>query len=207
MKREAAVTNEAEGVESDDEFGPMPISAPLMKKARQLPFEANYLMALPSATQYESSYMHRAVVTHVTCSPRTHYLLTGSLDGHVKLWRKMGQQNGVEFIKHFQAHIGPIHSLELSPDGNRAVSTGKDKTIKFFEVLSFDMSSMVSLSFVPTAACWISNDKVAVADAESPLISIYSSDGELVSTGELNFHTSPVRYVIIIACDSPSCQL
>lgn len=43
-----------------------------------------------------------------TCSSirilRTHFLITASIDGHVKFWKK--QEQGVEFVKHFRAHLG-----------------------------------------------------------------------------------------------------
>ena len=38
----------------------------------------------------------------LTC--RTDFLVTASTDGHVKFWKK--QEQGVEFVKHFRAHLG-----------------------------------------------------------------------------------------------------
>lgn len=35
---------------------------------------------------------------------RTDFLVTASVDGHVKFWKK--QEQGVEFVKHFRAHLG-----------------------------------------------------------------------------------------------------
>jgi peptidylprolyl isomerase domain and WD repeat-containing protein 1 len=58
--------------------------------------------------------MHRDIVSHVwmTC---TNYLITGSVDGHIKFWKK--QPEGIEFVKHFRAHLGmyfiPINVLEF----------------------------------------------------------------------------------------------
>jgi peptidylprolyl isomerase domain and WD repeat-containing protein 1 len=52
---------------------------------------------------YERSYMHRDVITH-TVSTRTDFLVTASADGHVKFWKK--KEQGVEFVKHFRAHLG-----------------------------------------------------------------------------------------------------
>jgi peptidylprolyl isomerase domain and WD repeat-containing protein 1 len=54
---------------------------------------------------YEMSYMHRDIVTHVAVSA-TSYIITGSIDGHVKFWKK--QPEGIEFVKHFRAHMGMI---------------------------------------------------------------------------------------------------
>ena len=35
---------------------------------------------------------------------RTDFVVTGSQDGHVKFWKK--QVEGIEFVKHFRAHLG-----------------------------------------------------------------------------------------------------
>ena len=71
---------------------------------------------------YEKSYMHRDIITHTVCtrlagplacgrwwqaglvSCRTDFIITASSDGHVKFWKK--QEQGVEFVKHFRAHLG-----------------------------------------------------------------------------------------------------
>jgi peptidylprolyl isomerase domain and WD repeat-containing protein 1 len=90
--------------DSDDDFGPMPAAEeekgleeadqPQKKKARTLKFEAVYMDELPSADFYEHSFMHRDVVTHIACSKATEFVITGSQDGHVKFWKKMG--DGIE---------------------------------------------------------------------------------------------------------------
>lgn len=35
---------------------------------------------------------------------RSEFIVTASCDGHVKFWKK--QEEGVEFVKHFRAHLG-----------------------------------------------------------------------------------------------------
>ena len=37
---------------------------------------------------------------------RTEFLVTASCDGHIKFWKK--QDEGVEFVKHFKAHMGEM---------------------------------------------------------------------------------------------------
>jgi hypothetical protein len=32
------------------------------------------------------------------------FIITASVDGHVKFWKK--QEEGIEFVKHFRAHLG-----------------------------------------------------------------------------------------------------
>ena len=74
-----------------------------------LEFEAAHLDGLPSAQMYERSYMHRDTVTHVEVAQAAEFIITGSTDGHVKFWKK--RQRGVEFAKHFRAHLGPIQGV------------------------------------------------------------------------------------------------
>ena len=47
--------------------------------------------------------MHRDTLSHVAVT-QTNYIVTGSVDGHVKFWKK--QPEGIEFVKHFRAHLG-----------------------------------------------------------------------------------------------------
>ena len=49
-----------------------------------------------------------AVVTDVMLchTSRTDFIITASVDGHVKFWKK--QEEGIEFVKHFRAHLGIV---------------------------------------------------------------------------------------------------
>ena len=79
-----------------------------------LHFESAHLDSLPSAQMYEKSYMHRDTVTHIVVAQAAEFIITGSVDGHLKFWKK--RQKGVEFAKHFRAHLGPITgSLLVQP--------------------------------------------------------------------------------------------
>ncbi|KAH8044780.1 peptidyl-prolyl cis-trans isomerase [Aureococcus anophagefferens] len=73
-----------------------------------------YLDSLPCATQYESSYMHRDVVSHAVVANRTAFLATASEDGHVKFWKKM--QEGIEFVKHYHAPRRPVLEYWRAPE-------------------------------------------------------------------------------------------
>lgn len=196
QKKDLTVSHEDSDEDSDDDFGPKPITSDEIvggqntsaavhvskkRKIRTLPFEKLFLNNLPSSVQYERSFMHRDVVTHIVVSKATEFIITGSVDGHVKFWKKM--PTNIEFVKHFQAHLGAIHAFQLSPDELRLVTTSADKMIKFFEVLSFDMANMISTSFTPGSACWLTTgstsarSRVAVADVNSGCIRIYLSEG------------------------------
>lgn len=194
--------------ESDDDFGPRPIplEQPIpfndledgqKNKRRRMNSEWNdfYLQQLPKAEYYEHSYMHRDIVTHIVVSKATEFVITGSCDGHVKFWKKMSR--GIEFVKHYQAHLGSIHSMVLSSDEKQLVTTSSDRMIKFFEIVGFDMSNMISVDYVPFAAVWLSSlttlsDRVGISDKNSNKIRIYKATGNSEPLHEVSIHSSPV---------------
>eukprot|EP01090_Pellita_catalonica_P011328 TRINITY_DN2292_c0_g2_i1.p1 TRINITY_DN2292_c0_g2~~TRINITY_DN2292_c0_g2_i1.p1 ORF type:complete len:283 (+),score=18.65 TRINITY_DN2292_c0_g2_i1:62-850(+) len=173
-----------------------------MKRARTLRFEKQYLSKLPCAEMYERSYMHRDVLTHTAVSKKD-YIVTGSVDGHIKFWKKTPV--GIEFVKHFRAHLGSIHGFALSHDGDHLATTSSDKHLKIFDVASFDMINMIELSFEPGTCEWIfrkSSGKflIACADLNSPTIHLYSRNPEMVddkpvASATISLHTSPVKII------------
>lgn len=74
-------------------------------------FSTVYLNNLPQSDFYEHSYMHRDVVSYVATSKATEFIITASNDGHVKFWKKMVET--IEFVKHYQAHLGWTQSIFL----------------------------------------------------------------------------------------------
>ena len=66
---------------------------------------------------------------------RTEFLITTSVDGHVKFWKK--QEQGIEFVKHYRAHLGVVVGVSASTDGQWFASAGDDGTLKVFDVVNF----------------------------------------------------------------------
>ena len=66
---------------------------------------------------------------------RTDFVVTGSCDGHVKFWKK--NEEGIEFVKHFRAHLGRIEGLTNSVDGLLLATSADDKSLKIFDVVNF----------------------------------------------------------------------
>lgn len=99
---------------------------------------------------------------------RTDFLITTSIDGHLKFWKK--QDTGIEFVKHYRAHLAPIVGVSASDDGQLFASIAEDGTAKVFDVINFggyrlyscepplmkeiDMINMIKLGFTPHACCW-----------------------------------------------------
>ncbi|KAL1990507.1 hypothetical protein VTN49DRAFT_6346 [Thermomyces lanuginosus] len=183
---------------SDDDFGPaLPAPDASKRKKRKLAFEKVYVKALPASTRYSKSLMHRDQLSYVTMTPQTDFLITSSIDGVVKFWKKMAVS--VEFVKEFRAHAGEITSTSVSADGRSFATAGDDQTVKIFDVITFDLLAMLSLDFTPRCVCWIhrrgaSMPLLAVSDQSSNKIVIYDGRGE--NTQPLhtltNIHRRPI---------------
>ena len=104
-----------------------------------LAHEKAYLDRLPSSTRYTKSFMHRDTLAYVTVTPFTDFIITTSVDGVVKFWKK--EAVGIEFVKQYRGHLGPVTSVSVSADGLIFVSASSDKTIKIFDVINFGMSN------------------------------------------------------------------
>lgn len=91
--------------------------------------------ALPQSPRYSKSLMHKDQLSFVTLTPFTDFFITTSIDGVVKFWKKMAV--GVEFVKEFRAHVGEVRSTSVSADGRSFATTGTDKTVKIFDVITF----------------------------------------------------------------------
>ncbi|EDW32896.1 GL10223 [Drosophila persimilis] len=193
---EPAGENDADG-EDSTWIGPMPSeqSAVPAKKKKVLPYEHIFLENLPNAESYERSYMHRDVISHLVCT-KTDFVVTASLDGHIKFWKK--GELGIEFVKHFRSHLVPIKSLSANASGTLLCSAATDQTAKVFDVVNFDMINIIRLGYTPQCTEWISapGDAVqglAITDAESNFIHIYDgqSGGQVLHTLE-KMHAAPV---------------
>ncbi|CAM6084521.1 unnamed protein product [Calypogeia fissa] len=207
--RAAMDASEKEEEEEVDMVGPLPV-APRPK--RKLGFERAYLDALPSAQMYEKSYMHRDIVTHVAVSS-AEFFITGSCDGHIKFWKKKGV--GVEFVKHFRSHLGPIENLSVSADGLLCCTTSSDRAAKIYDVVNYDMMAMLRLPYSPGAAEWVFKlgdavAKLAISDRKSPNVHIYdarSGSNEPIFSKQI--HMQPVKamrynpiYDIVLSTDT-----
>lgn len=153
--------------ESDDD-GPMPAPAAAedsdgpnarKRKRKVVRHEKAFLDNLPTADRYYRSFMHRDVLAHALVTPYSNFLLTASVDGHLKFWKKQARSEkektsepGIEFVKHYRAHLTPILALVCSTDGLVAATVAADGSVgesggqgsvKVFDVENFGMFSFV----------------------------------------------------------------
>lgn len=87
--------------------------------------------------------MHKDQLSFITITPHTDFLITSSVDGFVKFWKKLAV--GVEFVKEFRAHTTEITSVSVSADGRSFATAGADKTVKIFDVITFGTSAWLVL--------------------------------------------------------------
>lgn len=166
---------------SDGDFGPaLPSSVP-PKKKRKLPYETLYVDALPKGTRYSKSLMHKDQVSSVAVAPSpSDFVITTSIDGVVKFWKKVA--TGIEFAKEYRAHNGTIQSSTLSADGSMFATAGdeEDSTLKLFDVVTFDLLSMINLDKAARCICWVHRrgSSSLLAAAFGNEIRIYDGRGE-----------------------------
>ncbi|KAG9509137.1 Peptidylprolyl isomerase domain and WD repeat-containing protein 1, partial [Fragariocoptes setiger] len=169
---------------------------------------------LPSCDAYEKSYMHREIIQHVVVT-KTDFVITASIDGAVKFWKKV--RTGIEFVKHFRIHMGPIDDMNCNHNGWLLVTiSSADKSIEVFDVVNFDMINMIQLKYSPSCFEWISCknnavDTIIVADENSSKMHVYGvknpSDEPLRTLDKI--HSAPIikirfnhRHNIIVSVDS-----
>ncbi|RKF73590.1 Peptidyl-prolyl cis-trans isomerase cyp15 [Golovinomyces cichoracearum] len=175
------INDDEEGGSSDDMGPQLPSENAPKRKRRKLPYEKLYISALPKSTRYSKSLMHKEQLAFVTMTPSTDFLITSSIDGAVKFWKKVSE--GIEFVKEYRAHIGDIKSVSISTDGRWFATAGADKTVKIFDVVTFDLLSMILMEFTPRCVCWIhkkgaSQALLAVSNETNHYIQIYDGGGE-----------------------------
>ncbi|OBZ73057.1 Peptidyl-prolyl cis-trans isomerase cyp15 [Grifola frondosa] len=141
--------------DEDEDIGsmPMPAEAPgVAKKKCKV-----YLDHLPSTDRYSKSFMHQDVVNFCIMT-KTDFLLTTSVDGHLKLWKKQNQ--GIEFVKHYRAHLAPIIAVSASADGQLFASVAEDGSAKVFDVMNFSAvlpskSTLTCITLSPDSSSFV----------------------------------------------------
>jgi peptidylprolyl isomerase domain and WD repeat-containing protein 1 len=161
--------------DSDDDIGPaLPSAEAPKKKRKRLPYEKLYVAALPSAPRYSKSLMHKEQLSFCTITPHTDFLITSSIDGYVKFWKKV--TGGIEFVKEFKAHNDEITSVTVSADGRSYATAGADNTIKIFDVSTFDLLAMLEPEFLVKCICFVHGQTSSL-----PLLAVSSAaDGSIV---------------------------
>ena len=89
-------------------------------------------------------------------------------------------QVGIEFVKHFRAHLSPITQLAVNSSGTLLCTVSSDKAVKILDIVNFDMINILQLGFTPSRACWIVAEgnlvpEVALAEEGTNKIHVYDA--------------------------------
>jgi peptidylprolyl isomerase domain and WD repeat-containing protein 1 len=149
---------------------------------------------------YEVSHMHRDIVTHLAFSNITNFLITASLDGHVKFWKK--QSRGIEFVKTFRAHVSTVDGLSVSNDGVLCATVSEaDMTLKIFDIMTYDLMTMINLTLAPSGVIdWCfstSNFKhiIAIGSKETGAIYVFDVRSSIDAVIVIDIHKVPVTAI------------
>jgi peptidylprolyl isomerase domain and WD repeat-containing protein 1 len=71
---------------------------------------------------------------------RTGFVITTSVDGHLKLWKK--QEVGIEFVKHYRTSLKAIVGMAASDEGTMVATISEGGEGRVFDVVNFGMSSL-----------------------------------------------------------------
>ena len=143
--------------------------------------------------------MHKDIVDNVISAVDTDFIITTSLDGVLKFWKK--NYLGIEFIKQYKAHSGRITGVSVSNTSTYLCTCSpKDESLKIYDIINFDMINFIKLTFVPNVCCFINKNNdpallIAVSEKESENIHIIKGDskGEILKT--LKIHQAQVTTI------------
>lgn len=95
-------------------------------------------MGLPQLLQCVYIHANKDCITSRT---RTDFIITGSSDGVLMFWKKKNE-GGIEFVKTFRSHLGPITGMAASVDGLFLCTASADKSLKIYDILNFGMCAI-----------------------------------------------------------------
>ncbi|CAF0767358.1 unnamed protein product [Brachionus calyciflorus] len=191
-------SNDENSQNSVAEESPQKVKISDVKKRKNEEFEKLYLENLPSSENYEKSYMHRDTITHLIVTA-TDFVITGSMDGHVKFWKK--QDEGIEFVKHFRTHLSLLMDMTDNFNGTLLCTISLDKSMKIFDIINFDMINMIRLDFVPFACSFIHADRdpvatICVSEKDTAVLRVFDARGGNQALHKIEkMHYQPVHLI------------
>jgi peptidylprolyl isomerase domain and WD repeat-containing protein 1 len=73
---------------------------------------------------------------------RPGFVLTTSVDGHLKLWKK--QPSGIEFVKHYRTSLKAIVAVAASEEGTLFATCSEGGEGRVFDVINFGTSPITA---------------------------------------------------------------
>ncbi|KAK2188551.1 hypothetical protein NP493_129g04013, partial [Ridgeia piscesae] len=133
---------------------------------------------------------HKGSVTSLKFHAKTHMFST-SEDGTVGIW----QVGKWECLKTLKGHKGPVYSVAIHPSGKLALSAGKDKTLRTWNLMTAKAAYVTNIKEVADIVLWSPDASVYVIVADRKL-DIYSVEtAAVIHTIHSSFRVSAVAFL------------
>ncbi|XP_014675570.1 PREDICTED: p21-activated protein kinase-interacting protein 1-like [Priapulus caudatus] len=106
---------------------------------------------LVSRKDYGSLTHHGGTVTDVSCHGAVH-MFSGSEDGTICVWGKRWI-----LLKTLKGHKGAVNCVAVHPSGKLALSVGKDKTLRTWDLMKGKQAFVVNLKIASDQVVWSPN--------------------------------------------------
>lgn len=135
---------------------------------------------LDTLQQIQEWRAHENSVFTLRYSPDQNYLMSGSRDARLKVWKaEAGYQQQAEVV----AHLFAINSIAFSRDNKHFVTCSMDKSIKVWDLAELKLLKVIDRS--RHAGHGTSVNKVLWTDYDDQLVS--ASDDRTISVWDINF--------------------
>ena len=111
-------------------LGPSPIDRPKLRRLGRMFRDA--VPWLPLEGYVHNPEGHTSEVRSVAFSPDGKFVVSGSDDNTVRMWRTDTGEN----VQTLEGHTGRVESVAFSPDGKYVVTGSIDKTVRIWHVES-----------------------------------------------------------------------
>ncbi|WUR04903.1 notchless protein 1-like protein [Vairimorpha necatrix] len=135
---------------------------------------------LTTKTQKKILKKHNHWIQCLNISPCKKFVVSGSIDGDIKLWSSDG-----EFIRSFIGHRDSVVAINFFKD--MIVSASRDKSVKVFD---FNGKCIFSYAHTKPVTCLVNNSEDLVSAGRDGKMKIYKGHSDL---REINGHGSPIN--------------
>ena len=130
-----------------------------------------------------------AAVKSVAFSPQGNKVVSGSLDGAIRVWNATSGS----CVAEYRGHSGPVECTRFSPDGTRILSSSADRTIRLWDASIEGVWG--SKDYVMTVQIPNDVDHIVSGSTNGKVALWKTSDGSLVY--EIDVHQGIIHYMAL----------
>ena len=128
---------------------------------------------------------HSSSVISVAFSPDGKTIVTGSLDGTIKLWNLQG-----EVIESLKGHRNGVNSVAFSPDGDNIASVGNDGTVKLWNLQGKEIKTLTGHTGSVNSVAFSPDGDTIASVGNDGTVKLWNLQGKEIKT--LTGHRSTV---------------